>query len=84
MSFLDENIKYNKSNIIKNEINKNIELNNFLHNIFNNVKIITSDISGLGKTHKIKKIIEENKKRYYHLSLGGKLTKKIIFQKLKK
>ena len=47
-----------------------------------NVKVITSDICGLGKSGKIKKDIEDNKKDYYHFPLGGILTKKIIFKKL--
>ena len=80
LSLLDENNKYISTNKIKIKLNKNIELNKFL---LNKVKIFTSDISGLGKTHKIKKIIKENNKQYYHISIGGKLTKEKIFQKLK-
>jgi len=58
--------------------------NNIKENIFENieVKVITSDICGLGKSHKIKKMIESDKKQYYHLILGGKLTKTIIYDKL--
>ena len=76
LSLLDENNKYISTNKIKIKLNKNIELNKFL---LNKVKIFTSDISGLGKTHKIKKIIKENNKQYYHISIGGKLTKEKIF-----
>ena len=47
-----------------------------------NIKVITSDICGLGKTGKIKKEIQDNNKTYYHFPLGGILTKKIIFNKL--
>jgi len=50
---------------------------------FEKIKIITSDICGLGKSHKIKKMIEEDsKKLYYHFPLGGILTKEIIYKKL--
>ena len=47
-----------------------------------NVKIITSDICGLGKSEKIKKEIMDNKKQYYHFPLGGILSKSIIYNKL--
>ena len=50
---------------------------------FEKIKIITSDICGLGKSHKIKKMIEkDSKKLYYHFPLGGILTKEIIYKKL--
>ena len=57
--------------------------NNIKENIFENieVKVITSDICGLGKSHKIKKMIESDKKQYYHFILGGKLTKTVIYDK---
>ena len=51
-------------------------------NLFPNIKVITSDICGLGKTYQIKKMIEKNKKKYFHLLLGGKITKTDIFKKL--
>jgi len=47
-----------------------------------NVTVITSDLCGLGKTFKIKKTIEKNNQKYFHLPLGGILTKKIISLKL--
>ena len=47
-----------------------------------NVLVMTSDICGLGKSGKIKKIIEDNNEIYFHFSLGGILTKNIIFDKL--
>ena len=52
--------------------------------ILDNIKVITSDICGLGKTYKIKKMIETNKKNYFHFPLGGILSKSIIFKKLSK
>ena len=42
-------------------------------------KIISSVIPGLGKSFKIRKIIKENN---FYFSLGGKLTKNLIFEKL--
>ena len=45
-----------------------------------NVKVITSDICGLGKSEKIK--LETANKKYFHFPLGGILTKNIIFDKL--
>ena len=47
-----------------------------------NINIITSEICGLGKTEKIKKLI--NGKNYFHFPLGGILTKDIIYSKLEK
>jgi len=74
-----------------NEISK-LEIQTF-HNIkydnnqflsdLKNILVITSDICGLGKSEKIKKIIKDNKKKYFHFPLGGILTKNIIFNKLK-
>ena len=49
---------------------------------FETIKIITSDICGLGKSHKIKKMIEDAKKQYYHFPLGGLLTKAVIYKKI--
>ena len=51
-------------------------------NYFKNITVITSDICGLGKSYKIKKMIESDKKLYYYFVLGGILTKTIIFEKL--
>ena len=45
-----------------------------------NIKIISSDVYCLGKSYKIKKMI--GPLRYYHLPLGGKLTKNIIYKKI--
>ena len=72
-------------NIEKKDINKKFE----------NIKIITSDICGLGKSHKIIKMIEQSnkcetkeenendkKKKYVHFPLGGILTKEVIYKKL--
>ena len=67
----------NVSNILKNSIGS-IQENDLLKNI----KVITSDVCGLGKSFKIKKMIKEKEKNYYHFPLGGKLTKNEIYQKI--
>ena len=47
-----------------------------------NIKVISSDICGLGKSFKIKKMIKEEEKIYYPFPLGGKLTKDAIYRKI--
>ena len=49
--------------------------------ISENIKVFSSDVCGLGKSFKIKKLIEKNT-IYYHFPLGGMLTKKIIYEKI--
>jgi len=83
----DENIKNNSLlDQLGNFGNKEIHLGELdtseKENEFKNVKVITSDICGLGKSHKIKEMIESDKKQYYHFPLGGLLTKSIISEKL--
>ena len=48
-----------------------------------NTHIYTSEICGLGKTEKIKSQIEKTK-IYIYFPLGGKLSRKIIFEKVNK
>jgi hypothetical protein len=67
-----------KIEIDDNKQNKNIYKDLY----FDNIKVITSDLCGLGKSHKIKKMIKDKKKKYYYFPLGGTLTKKIIIEKL--
>ena len=45
------------------------------------IKVISSDICGLGKSFKIIKMIKEEGKEYYHFPLGEKL-KKVIYKKI--
>ena len=47
-----------------------------------NIIIITSDKCGLGKSFKIKKMVENKNQKYFHFPLGGILTKKIISRKI--
>ena len=48
------------------------------------IKIFSSDVCGLGKSFKIKKLMKEKNEIYYHFPLGGMLTKKIIYEKILK
>ena len=50
--------------------------------ITQNIKVISSDVCGLGKSFKIKKMIKEEKLTYYYFALGGMLTKKTIYKKI--
>ena len=47
-----------------------------------NITVISSEFCGLGKTFKIKKMIENKKQKYFHFPLGGILTKKAISSKI--
>ena len=66
---------------IKTFLEKKDKNKGFLSDL-NNIMVITSDICGLGKSEKIKKIIKDNNKKYFHFPLGGILNKSIIFDKL--
>ena len=78
--FKDLNIS-NISNASNNSWNNKIIQDNYN---LENIKVFSSEVCGLGKSFKIKKIIKENEEIYYHFPLGGKLSKKIIYQKLLK
>ena len=77
-SFLNEIIKLDIQTFDDIHINTN---KSYLTEL-KNISVITSDICGLGKSEKIKKIINDNNKKYFHFPLGGILTKNIIFNKL--
>ena len=81
---VDESLKdLNISNISNNSndsLNSKIIIQDNL--ILENIKVFSSEVCGLGKSFKIKKIIKENEEIYYHFPLGGKLSKKNIFEKL--
>ena len=93
-SFLNELEKFNIQEIGKNEgkkqrisfslIKGNQKRNspNKIDNEFENIKIFTSDICGLGKSFRIKKIIQSKNKEYFYFPLGGILNKNIIYEKL--
>ena len=50
--------------------------------ILENIKVLSSEVCGLGKSFKIKKTIIKNGELYYHFPLGGRLTKRVIYEKL--
>ena len=80
----DNNIGYiNKDyNDNQNLLNSSIgRIKKLLINKFK-IKVISSEICGLGKSHLIKKMINDEHKKYYYFPLGGKLTKNIIFEKI--
>ena len=83
---MNEINKLNKQNIqIENNLEESKDFGKsfiFQNKETSNVIVITSDLCGLGKTFKIKKSIEKNNQKYFHLPLGGILTKKIISLKL--
>jgi len=71
--FID--IEQDKDNIYNNNLYKILKTEN--------IKIISSELCGLGKSFLIKKMIKEKKQSYYHFPLGGILSKKIISEKLR-
>ena len=73
-------IKYKKT--FYSQIEKELQKQT-LDNI-NNIKIICSDKSGIGKSTKIIKEILKNRKSYIYFPLGGVFTRKDIIQRLKK
>ena len=81
--FQDNDINLKYQNCLKNSIDSlnEFEKKDFMKEL-RNIKIITSDISGLGKTGKIKKEIKYNSQKYFYFPLGGRLTKNIIYNKL--
>ena len=64
-----------------NSISSNQDINRT--EISKNTHIYTSEICGLGKSTKIKNLIKESKKQYIYFPLGGKISKNIIYNKLK-
>ena len=77
--FLNEIKKLEYQQFQENDINKKNK--EFLSEL-DNIMLITSDKCGLGKSEKIKKIIKDKNKKYFHFPLGGILSKNIIFDKL--
>ena len=84
LSFSDEedkiNTETNDLNISNISNSLDISYNSF--NEIKNIKVFSSEICGLGKSFKIKKMVRENTELYCYFPLGGKLTKKIIYEKL--
>ena len=81
LSFINEIGKLDKQDIqIEYNLNDTNEEPNQID--ISNIKVITSDRCGLGKSFKIKKMIEEKNQKYFHFPLGGILTKKVISEKI--
>ena len=80
-----ENQNTNQANNSLNLSSSTILNLSFDSSIFSNIKVISSDVCGLGKSYKIKKMINDKKPKqyYYHFPLGGNLSKKIIYEKIK-
>ena len=73
------NLKYRKS--IQNIMN--ILENMSMDNIANQINIINSNRSGVGKSTQIKLNIESTKREYIYFPLGGVFTRKDILKRLK-
>ena len=52
--------------------------------LYINTHIFSSEVCGLGKTEKIKYLINKSNKEYIYFPLGGKLSRNIIFKKVEK
>ena len=91
--------KQNKDSQEKNQAEENenkgngdtmgdLNISNILNNSSKihteNIIVFSSDVCGLGKTFQIKKLIKKNNDIYYHFPLGGRLTKKTIYEKILK
>ena len=79
-SFLNEIKKYELPDILCD--NKIIDENEKFLSDLGNIKVITSDKCGLGKSGIIKRIIRNENKNYFYFPLGGILSKNIISDKL--
>ena len=64
--------------LLKNLDNINVD------GVAHNIQLITSDVSGLGKSTYIKSKIKEINKEYIHFPLGGVFTRKDVLKRLKK
>ena len=82
-SFLKEIKKISIQDFKNDKVNKIIDTDdNQLLKELGDIKVITSDICGLGKSGEIRRLIKESKKEYFHFPLGGILSKNTIFGKL--
>ena len=63
---------------------KSKEKSQSISDIYNSVKVFTSDCCGLGKSFLIKKEIKNNEEDYHYLGIGDDITKDNLFKKLKR
>ncbi len=83
----DDSLNNNNASLRKSQLYNNDNINNSdnkLDEIYNNIKVYTSECSGLGKSEFIKKEIEDNKEEYYYLGIGDDITKEYLYKKLKR
>ena len=83
ISFLNEIRKLEKQEF-ENEYDYTEDIKDEQSNSLKKITVVTSDVCGLGKSFKIKKMIKNNNQNYFYFRLGGKLTKKVISNKLSK
>ena len=81
ISFLKETDKF-EVQTIQNCTDNVTKINSLIPEYNKNIKIITSDQCGLGKSGMIKRLIKDNNKKYFYFNLGGKLNKNNIYDKL--
>ena len=78
---------FKELNSIKYKKTFNSEIENKLKNItinkLDNITIVSSKHSGLGKSTKIENLIKNNKKEYFYFPIGGVFTREDIIQRLK-
>ena len=83
--FIKKTLEFNIENEDSFQGSKSLNKSQFAKNeIYNRIKIFTSDCCGLGKSELIKKQIEKDGKEYYYFGIGDDITKNDIFKKLKK
>ena len=68
--FIQEIVDINNNNDLKNDYNKNP------------IKVLTSDVAGVGKSAKIKNEAEEQKLNYVYFPIGGSITRKEIINRI--
>ena len=78
-TFLKELNKVDEQKIKDIRIDSETYTNKILKKL-GDINVVTSEICGLGKSEKIKKLI--GTKKYFHFPLGGTLTKNDIYDKL--
>ena len=86
MLFMNKNVDIYKILSNKKYINiLDIKRENFVNEKFegNNIEIIKSDRPGIGKTTLIKKIIQDNKKKWIYFPIGGVFNQEEIIDRLK-
>ena len=72
-------------NLIGNENNLEYDLEKLTENeIYNHVRIYSSDCCGLGKSYLINKEIKEKGEEYFYFPIGDNITKDDLYKKLKK